>query len=70
MSRAEAGEDAWDPQIKMAPVRKEDLSELLGWEESDRPSGYELPDVFDDSEAMDATEQRYQEQFQNDPLRD
>ena len=70
MSRAEAGEDAWDPQIRMTPLRKEELPELLGWKEENRPNGYELPDVFDDSDAMDATEQRYQEQFQNDPLRD
>lgn len=69
MSRAEAGEDAWDPQITMGPLRKEDLSELLGWEEDDRPDGYELPEVFDDDGAMDATERLYQEQFQNDPLR-
>lgn len=69
MSRAESGDD-WDPQINEQPLRKDDLSELLGWQEEDKPSGYELPDVFDDEAAMDAVEEMYSEQFRNDPLRE
>ncbi|MCT9098110.1 sugar ABC transporter substrate-binding protein [Haloarchaeobius sp. HME9146] len=68
MSVAASGDD-WDPQIRMEPIRKTDLKSLLDWEESNKPSGYTLHEVFDDEAAMDEVAQTYEQQLQNNPLK-
>ncbi|MDS0281923.1 methyl-accepting chemotaxis protein [Haloarcula onubensis] len=67
MSVVEAG-DEWDPQIAMQPIREAELSELLGWERSEKPADYSLPAVFGDDRRLDAVERTYARQFRHDPL--
>lgn len=67
MSVAEAG-DSWDPQVEMQPIRLSDLTDLLGWSRSEKPSGYSPPDALRDDQALDAVERRYATQFRHDPL--
>ena len=69
MSVAEAGEDAWDPQIDMAPMNLEDMREVLDWQDADKPSSYSLPDVYTDSARQEEITQLYEDQFQTNPLR-
>lgn len=68
MSVAESGEDGWDPQIRMGTIQRENLSELLGWQEVDKPDWYSLPDVFGDQQAMNAVQQLYRNHHQLRPL--
>lgn len=70
MSVTEAGEDNWDPQNSLVPIRKEDMVEpgLLEWKDKNKPSGYEIPDAYSDTAALDEVEQMYADHFQNNPL--
>jgi hypothetical protein len=63
MSIEESGDD-WDPQNLLSPIRQEDFSQLL-WTEENRPSNYEVPSVYDDTELFDEVEQEYRERFEN-----
>ena len=63
MSYEESGED-WDPQNLLVPVRRDDFSQLL-WTEENKPSNYEVPDVYDDTELFDGVEEDYRERFEN-----
>lgn len=65
MSVIEAGEDSWDPQNRLVPIRKDDFEQLL-WTQDNKPSGYELPDEYDDTAAFDDIESRYEDRF-SDP---
>ncbi|QFU84800.1 sugar ABC transporter substrate-binding protein [Natronorubrum aibiense] len=68
MSKAEAGEDAWDPQIGMSPMGRADIEELLDWDEDDRHDDYSLPDVYDDDDELSTVEALYDERFNSNPL--
>ncbi|WP_435335823.1 sugar ABC transporter substrate-binding protein [Haloarchaeobius sp. TZWWS8] len=70
MSVVEAGEDSWDPQNSLVPIRKEDMVApgLLSWKEDNRPSGYEIPSVYSDSAALDEVEKMYADHYQTNPL--
>ncbi len=70
MSVVEAGEDNWDPQNSLVPIRKEDMVApgLLNWKDENRPSGYEIPSVYSDSGALDEIEQMYADHYQTNPL--
>lgn len=70
MSKAESGEDGWDPQIGMSPMGADDIMEVLDWDEDDRPDGYSMPDVYDDDEALSTAQATYDERFNTDPLQD
>ncbi|WP_336337155.1 sugar ABC transporter substrate-binding protein [Haloarcula brevis] len=63
MSYELSGDD-WDPQNLLVPIRQEDFSQLL-WTEENRPSNYEVPDVYDDTELFDRVEEDYRERFEN-----
>ena len=63
MSVEESGDD-WDPQNLLSPIRQEDFSQLL-WTEENRPSGYEVPDAYDDTTLFDEVEQDYRDRFEN-----
>jgi ABC-type sugar transport system substrate-binding protein len=63
MSYEESGED-WDPQNLLVPIRQDDFSQLL-WTEENKPSNYEVPDVYDDTELFDRVEEDYRERFEN-----
>ncbi|WP_254279989.1 methyl-accepting chemotaxis protein [Haloarcula marina] len=67
MSVVESGE-GWDPQIEMQPIRQSDLTDLLGWDRSEKPAEYAVPDALRDDRALDAVERTYATQFQHDPL--
>jgi ABC-type sugar transport system substrate-binding protein len=63
MSYEESGED-WDPQNLLVPIRQEDFSQLL-WTEENKPSNYEVPDVYDETELFDRVEEDYRDRFEN-----
>lgn len=65
MSVVESGEDAFDPQNKLVPIRESDFFQLL-WTEENKPSGYSLPDEYGNADAFDEVEQTYEEQW-SDP---
>ncbi|WP_435361897.1 sugar ABC transporter substrate-binding protein [Haloarchaeobius sp. DFWS5] len=71
MSVVEAGEDSWDPQNSLVPVRKEDMVEpgLLSWKENNRPSGYEIPSAYSDTGALDEVEKMYEDHYKTNPLK-
>jgi ribose transport system substrate-binding protein len=68
MSKAEVGEDAWDPQIEMRPMGREEIMEVLDWDDDDIPDGYSLPDVYDDDDELSTVKETYEEHFEMDPL--
>jgi hypothetical protein len=70
MSVVEAGEDNWDPQNSLVPIREEDMVEpgLLNWKKENKPNGYEIPSVYSDNTALDEVEQMYNDHFKNNPL--
>lgn len=67
MSVVEAGEDSWDPQNTLTPVRKSDLNQLL-WTDKNKPSGYSLPEEYDNSGKFDKIEKTYANHFQARPF--
>lgn len=69
MSVAEAGEDAWDPQIDLQPMNLSDLKEVLDWSDGDQPNGYSLPGVYTNESAQKEVTQTYESQFQTNPLK-
>jgi len=68
MSVVEAGEDSWDPQLSVTPMRFEDLQQVLTWTEENKPDDYELPSVYRDSTQIDKVEQMYADHFNENPL--
>lgn len=68
MSVVEAGEDSWDPQNNVRPVRRDELTTLLTWGESERPSGYQLPSHFDNSDLINEVETMYDDHYQTNPF--
>ncbi|ELY49508.1 sugar ABC transporter substrate-binding protein [Natronorubrum bangense] len=68
MSKAESGEDAWDPQIGMSPMGRADIEELLEWDDDDRSDDYSLPSVYDDDDELSTVQALYDEQFNSNPL--
>ncbi|QIO25372.1 sugar ABC transporter substrate-binding protein [Haloarcula sp. JP-L23] len=69
MSVVEAGEDAWDPQIDLQPMNREDMKEVLDWKDEDKPDGYSLPDAYTDSGTQEEMAQLYKGRFQSNPLK-
>ncbi|MFC6823705.1 sugar ABC transporter substrate-binding protein [Halopelagius fulvigenes] len=65
MSVVESGEDAFDPQNKLVPIRKSDFYQLL-WTEDNKPSGYSLPEEYNQSKPFDEVEQTYADRW-SDP---
>ena len=59
----ESGDD-WDPQNLLVPIRQEDFSQLL-WTEENKPSGYSVPDAYNDTALFDEVEQDYRTRFEN-----
>ncbi|WP_159101010.1 sugar ABC transporter substrate-binding protein [Halarchaeum acidiphilum] len=58
--------DGWDPQNKLVPIRKDEFNQL-NWTESNKPSGYSLPDAYSESGTFDDVEQRYAKHHETDP---
>lgn len=69
MSVAEAGEDAWDPQIDVQPMDEADLKQVLDWKDADKPNGYSLPNAYTDNAAQEEVANLYKQRFQNNPLK-
>lgn len=67
MSVVESGEDGWDPQNSMTSI-KQDEFEVLRWTEDNRPDGYEVPDVYDDTEMFENFDSMIDDRFQSDPF--
>lgn len=70
MSKAEVGEEEWDPQIGMSPMGRDDLQGVLDWDDDDVPDGYSLPEVYDDTDELATVQSTYDEQFDTDPLQE
>lgn len=63
VSIEESGDD-WDPQNLLTPIRTEDFSQLL-WTEQNKPSGYSVPEEYNDTELFDEVEAEYRQRFEN-----
>jgi ribose transport system substrate-binding protein len=67
MSAAESGDD-WDPQNSVRAIRREDMINMLLWDEDEKPSGYELPSIYTNTSQLDEIDQSLTDRFEADPL--
>jgi ribose transport system substrate-binding protein len=65
MSVVASGEDSFDPQNRLVPIRESDFGQLL-WTEDNKPSGYSLPSEYGNSDPFDEVESMYEERW-SDP---
>ena len=59
--------DGWDPQNELVPIRKKEFSQL-NWTEDNKPDGYSLPDVYDDSSLFDEVDKKLSEKYRKNPF--
>ena len=58
--------DGWDPQNTLVSIKKPDFGQLL-WKESNKPSGYSLPDVYGNTELFKRVDETYAQHHEQDP---